>query len=51
MALGRLDHYSIRTTRLAATEAFYTEVLGLSVGARPAFKFPGPGRLGVAHRP
>jgi catechol 2,3-dioxygenase-like lactoylglutathione lyase family enzyme len=41
MALGRLDHYSIRTTRLAATETFYTEVLGLSVGARPAFKFPG----------
>jgi catechol 2,3-dioxygenase-like lactoylglutathione lyase family enzyme len=41
MALGRLDHLSIRTTRLAETEAFYTKVLGLEVGARPAFKFPG----------
>jgi len=41
MSLGRLDHYSIRTTRLADTEKFYTEVMGLEVGPRPSFKFPG----------
>jgi len=41
MSLGRLDHYSIRTTRLAETERFYTDVLGLEAGPRPAFKFPG----------
>ncbi len=41
MSLGKLDHYSIRTTRLAETERFYTEVLGLQSGPRPEFKFPG----------
>jgi len=41
MSLGKLDHYSIRTTRLAETERFYTAVLGLEAGARPEFKFPG----------
>ncbi|SRR5581483_5309457 len=41
MSLGKLDHYSIRTTRLAETERFYTEVLGLEAGPRPEFKFPG----------
>ena len=41
MPLARLDHYSVRTTRLAETERFYTEVLGLATGPRPAFKFPG----------
>ena len=41
MAITRLDHYSIRTTDLAATERFYTDVLGLEVGPRPVFPFPG----------
>ena len=41
MPLSRLDHYSIRTAQLAKTERFYTEVLGLEVGPRPNFPFPG----------
>jgi len=41
MRVQRLDHYSIRTTDLEATRRFYTEVVGLSVGPRPSFPFPG----------
>ena len=41
MPLARLDHYSIRTTRLDETRRFYTEVMGLEVGPRPDFPFPG----------
>ena len=41
MRVQRLDHYSIRTTDLEATRRFYTEVVGLSVGPRPDFPFPG----------
>lgn len=40
MALS-LNHYSIRTTELAACESFYGAVLGLKVGPRPPFPFPG----------
>jgi catechol 2,3-dioxygenase-like lactoylglutathione lyase family enzyme len=36
-----LNHYSIRTTDLDACERFYTDVLGLKVGPRPDFPFPG----------
>ena len=36
-----LSHYSIRTTDLDATRHFYESVLGLSVGPRPEFPFPG----------
>ena len=36
-----LNHFSIRTTDLDATRAFYETVLGLTVGPRPAFPFPG----------
>lgn len=36
-----LNHYSIRTTDMAATERFYVDVLGLTVGPRPPFPFPG----------
>jgi catechol 2,3-dioxygenase-like lactoylglutathione lyase family enzyme len=36
-----LSHYSIRTTDLEACRAFYVDVLGLSVGPRPPFPFPG----------
>ena len=37
----RLDHLTVRTDDLEATKAFFTDVLGLSVGERPAFTFPG----------
>jgi catechol 2,3-dioxygenase-like lactoylglutathione lyase family enzyme len=40
MALS-LNHFSIRTTDLQATQAFYSRVLGLTVGPRPPFPFPG----------
>jgi catechol 2,3-dioxygenase-like lactoylglutathione lyase family enzyme len=36
-----LNHFSIRTTNLEASRTFYENVLGLSVGPRPPFPFPG----------
>jgi catechol 2,3-dioxygenase-like lactoylglutathione lyase family enzyme len=36
-----LNHFSIRTTDLEATRVFYENVLGLTVGPRPDFPFPG----------
>jgi catechol 2,3-dioxygenase-like lactoylglutathione lyase family enzyme len=36
-----LNHFSIRTTDLDATRAFYETVMRLSVGPRPPFPFPG----------
>ena len=36
-----LNHYSIRTTDLAACQRFYCGLLGLQVGPRPPFPFPG----------
>ena len=36
-----LNHFSIRTADLEASRRFYAEVLGLTVGPRPAFPFPG----------
>ena len=36
-----LNHFSIRTTDLEASRHFYADVLGLSVGPRPDFPFPG----------
>jgi catechol 2,3-dioxygenase-like lactoylglutathione lyase family enzyme len=41
MPLSSLDHVNLRTADLAAMRAFYTEVLGLSEGPRPAFGFGG----------
>ena len=41
MPLSKIAHYSIRTLDLAATRKFYTEVMGLTVGPRPKFNFPG----------
>ena len=41
MGLQRLDHYSIRTARLEETTRFYTDVLDMHEGPRPAFPFPG----------
>ena len=41
MPLTKIAHYSIRTLDLEATRKFYTGVMGLTVGPRPPFKFPG----------
>ena len=41
MAVETLDHFTINTTDLARSVAFYTDVLGLRNGDRPAFDFPG----------
>ena len=41
MAIIGLDHINIRTAELSRTQAFFTEVLGLTVGWRPAFPFGG----------
>ena len=41
MAITGLDHVNIRTTELAKTQAFFTEILGLTVGWRPDFPFGG----------
>jgi catechol 2,3-dioxygenase-like lactoylglutathione lyase family enzyme len=58
MPIGRLDHYSIRTTDIQASQRFYTEVMGFQVGFRPPFDFPGlwlyngaayPESCGVVH--
>ena len=37
----RIDHYSIRTRDVEASRNFYTEIIGLRVGPRPPFDFPG----------
>ena len=58
MPIDKLDHYSIRTLDLRASEKFYTEIMGFTVGFRPPFKFPGlwlyngtsyPESYGVVH--
>ena len=36
-----LNHYSVRTADLEASRRFYADVLGLTVGPRPDFPFPG----------
>ena len=41
MPLTQLDHCSIRTALLEETRKFYVDVLGLTVGPRPDFPFPG----------
>jgi catechol 2,3-dioxygenase-like lactoylglutathione lyase family enzyme len=41
MSVGLLDHFNIRTSKLADTVAFYQDVLGLTSGERPNFSFPG----------
>lgn len=41
MSILGLDHINIRTAELARTTAFFTDVLGLTVGWRPAFSFNG----------
>ena len=41
MSVGLLDHFNIRTRKLADTVRFYEEVLELNNGDRPNFAFPG----------
>ena len=41
MSVGVLDHFNIRTRKLADTVRFYEDILGLEKGARPDFAFPG----------
>ena len=41
MSVGVLDHFNIRTRKLADTVRFYEDVLGLEKGDRPDFAFPG----------
>jgi catechol 2,3-dioxygenase-like lactoylglutathione lyase family enzyme len=40
-SVGVLDHFNIRTRKLAETVRFYEDVLGLEKGPRPNFAFPG----------
>src|SRR5258707_13843185 len=41
MSVGVLDHFNIRTRKLADTIRFYEDILGLENGERPNFNFPG----------
>jgi catechol 2,3-dioxygenase-like lactoylglutathione lyase family enzyme len=41
MGVSRLEHVNIRCSHLAATRAFYTDVIGLTEGPRPDFPFRG----------
>ncbi len=41
MPLCWLDHVNIRTANLEAMIRFYTDVVGLTLGPRPAFSFAG----------
>jgi catechol 2,3-dioxygenase-like lactoylglutathione lyase family enzyme len=41
MAVTAMNHFTILTDDLPATQRFYEEVLGLSAGYRPPLKFPG----------
>lgn len=41
MPLRNLNHFLILARDLEATRDFYVDVLGLSVGPRPPFQFPG----------
>ena len=41
MPVARMDHFTIVTKDAQMTAQFYGEMLGFTVGRRPAFKFPG----------
>ena len=41
MAAHALDHVNLRTARLEQMTAFYRDIIGLKVGDRPDFSFPG----------
>ena len=44
-----LNHFSIRTIDLDASSRFYSDMLGLTVGPRPNFPFPGIWMYGGDH--
>lgn len=41
MQLGRLDHVNVRTSNVAGLTRWYCDMLGMTVGPRPPFPFPG----------
>ena len=41
MPLNRMDHFSIRTTKLEETREFYETTLGMKVRQRPPLPIPG----------
>ena len=41
MEVRYLDHFTLRTSRLVETQAFFERVIGLTPGPRPAFAFAG----------
>ena len=41
MPVARMDHFTIVTNDSRKTAQFYAEMLGFTVGPRPAFNFPG----------
>jgi catechol 2,3-dioxygenase-like lactoylglutathione lyase family enzyme len=41
MPVSGMNHFTILTDDVPATQAFYGELLGLTPGWRPAFSFPG----------
>lgn len=41
VSVGLLDHFNIRTRKLADTVRFYEDIMGLTNGERPNFAFPG----------
>lgn len=41
MNIQGLSHFTIRTTLVNETADFYAKVIGMEVGPRPAFLFPG----------
>ena len=41
MPITRMDHFTILTTDVERTVAFYRDLLGFTPGPRPAFPFPG----------
>ena len=41
MQITKLDHVNLRTKQLDKMVTWYTDILGLRLGARPDFPFPG----------
>ena len=41
MPISGMNHFTVLTNDLGATQAFYVELLGLYPGFRPDFDFPG----------
>lgn len=41
MAIQGMSHFTVLTDDVSATQSFYCDLLGLEVGWRPDFRFPG----------